>query len=56
MKWAIVFTNGALWQQILLSLGGLICIALLVYIIINPFIAKTKKHISIKIHPETQYY
>lgn len=49
----VVFTSGALWQQILLSLGGLICIALLVYIIISPFLAKTKKLASIKIHSET---
>ena len=49
----VVFTTGALWQQILLSLGALICIALLVYIIINPFTAKGKKKISIKIHSET---
>jgi len=45
-----VFINGALWQQVLLSLGALICIALLVYIIINPFITKGKKQVSIKIH------
>ena len=48
-----VFTGGALWQQILLSLGALICIVLLVYIIIHPFITKTKKKVSIKIHAET---
>ncbi len=47
-----VFINGVLWQQVLLGLGALICISLLVYIIINPFIAKTKKPVSIKIHPE----
>lgn len=47
-----VYASGALWQKILLTLGGLICIALLVYIIINPFITKTKKQVSIKIHPE----
>ncbi|MGB4845465.1 MAG: Nramp family divalent metal transporter [Ferruginibacter sp.] len=45
-----VFTTGALWQQILLSAGALICMALLVYIIINPFITKTQKPVSIKIH------
>ena len=48
----VVFTTGALWQQILLSSGGLICMALLVYIIINPFITKAKKPVSIKIHSE----
>ena len=47
-----VFKNGAWWQQMLLGLGALICIALLVYIIIHPFITKTKKPASIKIHPE----
>jgi manganese transport protein len=47
-----VFTDGALWQQVLVSLGALICLALLVYIIINPFIPKLKKPASIKIHPE----
>lgn len=47
-----VFEAGALWQKILLTMGGLICIALLVYIIINPFIMKTRKQVSIKIHPE----
>ncbi len=47
-----VFTDGALWQQILLGLGALICLALLVYIIINPFVTKMKEPISIKIHPE----
>lgn len=48
-----VFTTGALWQQILLSLAALICIALLIYIIINPLITKVKKPVSIKIHSET---
>lgn len=47
-----IYASGALWQKILLTLGGLICIALLVYIIINPFITKTRKQVSIKIHPE----
>jgi len=47
-----VFTDGALWQKVLLVLGALICIALLVYIIITPFITKTKKATSIKIHSE----
>jgi len=47
-----VFTTGAVWQMILLGAGGLICIALLIYIIIHPYIVKTKKHTSIKIHSE----
>ena len=48
-----IFKNGAWWQQILVGTGALICIALLVYIIIQPFIAKAKKPASIKIHAET---
>ena len=48
-----VFTGGALWQQILVSLIAFICLVLLVYIIIQPFITKDKQHVSIKIHPET---
>jgi manganese transport protein len=48
-----VFINGAWWQKILLSMGALTCLALLVYIIINPFITKNKKKVSIKIHSET---
>lgn len=48
-----VFTSGAWWQKILLVAGAIICIALLVYIIISPFITKTIKQSSIKIHAET---
>ncbi len=48
-----VFLHGALWQKLLLIVAGLVCLSLLVYIIINPFITKTKKKASIKIHPET---
>lgn len=47
-----VFTTGAVWQMFLIGVTGLICLALLIYIIINPFINKTKKHTSIKIHAE----
>ena len=48
-----VFTDGYLWQQILVSLAALICLALLVYIIISPLITKVgKAAASIKIHPE----
>ena len=48
-----VFTDGVLWQQILVSLAALICLALLVYIIISPLITKVgKAPASIKIHPE----
>ena len=48
-----VFTNGALWQQVLVSLVAVICIALLIYVVIHPFITKTSKEVSIKMHPET---
>jgi len=48
-----VFTTGAIWQQILVSFGAIICIALLVYIIINPYFTKSVKKISIKIHAES---
>ena len=51
-----VFTDGMLWQKILVVLGGLICLFLLVYIIIHPFITKTKKQTSIKIHPEANRF
>ncbi|MBK9532375.1 MAG: Nramp family divalent metal transporter [Chitinophagaceae bacterium] len=47
-----VFTNGVLWQQVLLSAAGLVCLALLVYIIFNPVKPKIKKTASIQIHPE----
>lgn len=47
-----LFIHGAFWQKALLSLGALICIALLVYIIIYPFITKSKATGTIKIHPE----
>ena len=50
---AKVFTSGALWQQVLVSLIALICIALLIYVIIHPFITKAGKEVSIKMHPET---
>ncbi len=47
-----VFEDGALWQKILLGIGALACLALLVYIILTPFIKKTDKTASIKIHPD----
>jgi manganese transport protein len=47
-----VYTGGTLWQQVLVSLAALICLALLVYVIISPLITKNVKHASIKIHPE----
>jgi manganese transport protein len=48
-----VFETGMLWQQVLVVLAGLICLALLVYIIISPFIAKKTHAASIKIHPDS---
>jgi len=48
-----VFTNGAWWQKLLLTSSALICITLLIYIIISPFITKSIKRSSIKIHAET---
>lgn len=47
-----VFTDGVLWQQVLVSIIALICLALLVYIIVSPFIRKSVEPTSIKIHPE----
>ena len=47
-----MFKNGVWWQQILVGTGALLCLALLVYIIIQPFITKVKKEKSIKIHSE----
>ena len=47
-----VFEEGAMWQKILLGACALICLALLVYIILTPYILKIKKSASIKIHPD----
>ncbi|HEX2684393.1 MAG TPA: Nramp family divalent metal transporter, partial [Ferruginibacter sp.] len=47
-----VYADGVLWQQVLVSLAALICLVLLVYIILTPYILKNKKVASIKIHPE----
>ncbi len=51
-----VFTDGALWQQVLVSLAAVICIALLIYVIIHPFITKVKQDVSIKIHTGTNTF
>lgn len=48
-----VFRHGPWWLQVLVSAGALLCAALLVYIIVQPFIAKVKKPASIKIHSES---
>lgn len=47
-----VYSDGAWWQKILLTIGGLICLGLLIYIIISPLIARNKKANPVKIHPE----
>ena len=47
-----VFLDGLLWQKILVSIVSLFCLALLIYITLNPYITKAKKPASIKIHPE----
>jgi manganese transport protein len=48
-----VYTAGAMWQQVLVSVAAVICVALLIYVILHPFIIKAKQQVSIKIHPET---
>lgn len=48
-----VYTDGVLWQQVLVSLVALICLALLIYIIISPLVLKSARTASIKIHSET---
>ena len=48
-----VFMHGAWWLQVLVGAGALVCIALLGYIIIQPFLGKVKKPASIKIHAES---
>lgn len=47
-----VYTDGILWQQVLVSVAALICLALLVYVIISPLITKNVAAASIKIHRE----
>ena len=47
-----VFENAVLWPKILVVLGGILCLGLLLYIILHPFISKTKLPSSIQIHPQ----
>lgn len=47
-----VYTNDALWPKIGVSLAGAGCLALLVYIVIHPFLKKAAKAASIEMHPE----
>ena len=48
----IFFTQGAWWQQLLLSAAALTCLCLLVYIIISPIILKSRQFKSSKIHAD----
>jgi len=47
-----VYMNDVLWPKIAVSLAGAGCLALLVYIVVHPFLNKTKKPASIEMHPE----
>ncbi|HRI24014.1 MAG TPA: Nramp family divalent metal transporter [Ferruginibacter sp.] len=47
-----VYSDGAWWQQVLLTAGGLLCLSLLLYIIVSPFISKRKESHAPRIHPE----
>ncbi|MBL0182723.1 MAG: Nramp family divalent metal transporter [Chitinophagaceae bacterium] len=51
-----VYSDGALWQKVLLTAGGITCLALLVYIIISPLVGKTKKAQPVKIHPDVNSF
>jgi len=51
-----VYSDGALWQKILLTAGGITCLSLLVYIIISPLVGKTKKAQPVKIHPDVNSF
>lgn len=45
-----VFMTGLMWQKLLLGTGALVCILLLFYIILDPFLKNRRKTASIKIH------
>lgn len=47
-----VYTNDELWPKIAVSLAGAGCLALLMYIVIYPFLKKAEKPASIEMHPE----
>ena len=47
-----VFENAVLWPKLLVVLAGILCLGLLLYIILHPFISKTKLPSSIQIHPQ----
>ncbi|MBL0056137.1 MAG: Nramp family divalent metal transporter [Chitinophagaceae bacterium] len=47
-----VYTSEQLWPKIAVSIAGLLCLFLLIYIFVHPFLKLTKKAISIEMHPE----
>jgi manganese transport protein len=47
-----VFTGEALWPKLLLGLAFAVAGALLVYILLHPFIHKKEKAVSIQMHPD----
>lgn len=51
-----VFKNGSWWVQGMVVTGGLVCLFLLVYIILHPFIDKQRHRNSIKMHPDVRLW
>ncbi|HQR01304.1 MAG TPA: Nramp family divalent metal transporter, partial [Ferruginibacter sp.] len=51
-----VYADGNTWQQIGLTIGGLLCIGLLLYIIFSPLLIKSTATQSVKIHPERETF
>ena len=51
-----VYADGNTWQQIGLTIGGLLCIGLLLYIIFSPLLIKSTAPQSVKIHPERETF
>ncbi len=49
-----VFTDGALWQKILILLAAVCFGALLLYTIVYPLITKNNKKVSIRLHPKVE--
>lgn len=47
-----VFRGGSWWLQALVVAGGLLCLVLLLYIIIHPFVSRHRRRNSIKMHPD----
>jgi manganese transport protein len=47
-----IFAHDALWPKMIVIIAGLFCLWLLLYIILHPFLSKTKQHASIQMHPE----